>query len=87
MEAIFDECREIIDDLGSALDRYADILPKLQELREYYESPLWLEDVADDEQGAFGDMKRGVLSEDGIWNMLDEEKSLRDMMEELCRNR
>jgi len=42
-------------------------------LREYYESPQWREDFEADEAGKFPkDLKRGVLSEDGIYNLLDE---------------
>ncbi|MBO7631719.1 MAG: DUF4298 domain-containing protein, partial [Lachnospiraceae bacterium] len=42
-------------------------------LREYYESPDWRADFEADEAGKFPkDLKRGVLSEDGIYNLLDE---------------
>ncbi len=39
----------------------------------YYRSPLWLEDFEADEAGLFPDgMPRGVLSEDGIYNLMAE---------------
>ncbi|MBR6294751.1 MAG: DUF4298 domain-containing protein, partial [Lachnospiraceae bacterium] len=35
-------------------------------------SPEWKQDFADDEAGLLpGDLKRGVLSEDGIYNLLE----------------
>jgi hypothetical protein len=44
-------------------------------LKEYYEGGQWLEDFRADERGELPpDMKRGVLSEDGLWNLLSEIK-------------
>ena len=41
-------------------------------LEEYYQSPLWREDFEADEAGEFpADLPRGVLSEDGIYNVLE----------------
>ena len=41
------------------------------ELSKYYGSDLWKQDLAADEAGKLPpDLKRGVLSEDGIWNLL-----------------
>ena len=45
-------------------------------LAEYYGSDEWKQDFADDEAGLLPkDLKRGVLSEDGIWNVLSSEES------------
>lgn len=39
----------------------------------YYESPLWRKDFQLDEKGLLPkDLKRGILSEDGIYNYLTE---------------
>ena len=44
-------------------------------LAEYYGSDEWKQDFADDEAGLLPkDLKRGVLSEDGIWNVLSSEE-------------
>ena len=41
------------------------------ELVEYYESGQWLRDYEADERGELPrDLKRGVLSQDGLWNLL-----------------
>ena len=46
---------------------------KVQLLREYYASGQWLEDYTADENGEFPpDMKRGVLSQDGLYDLLEE---------------
>ena len=43
------------------------------ELSKYYGSDLWKLDLAADEAGKLPlDLKRGVLSEDGIWNLLSD---------------
>lgn len=45
----------------------------LDELSSYYTSPAWKRDLAADEAGLLpDDLKRGVLSEDGIYNLLDQ---------------
>lgn len=64
------------------MERYFDRLlaapenpdPKLVRiLWSYIDSGLWLRDYTLDEEGAFPpNMKRGVLSEDGLWNLLSE---------------
>ena len=42
-----------------------------RELREYYESGQWLQDYEADERGELPrDLKRGVLSQDGLWELL-----------------
>ena len=42
-------------------------------LDEYYRSPLWRADFEADETGELpADLPRGVLSEDGIYNALEE---------------
>ena len=44
----------------------------LRELSAYYTGPEWKEDFAADEAGQLpADLKRGVLSEDGIYNLLE----------------
>ncbi len=46
-------------------------------LDEYYGSKLWKQDFAADEAGQLSkSLKRGVLSEDGIWNLLTEYREL-----------
>ena len=46
-------------------------------LREYEESGLWLEDYEADERGELPqDLKRGVLSQDGLDELFEESKSL-----------
>lgn len=42
-----------------------------KELRDYYEGGLWLSDYEADERGELPPaLKRGVLSQDGVWDLL-----------------
>ena len=52
-------------------DKQERIQEAIRILSEYYGSDEWKQDFADDEAGLLPkDLKRGVLSEDGIWNLL-----------------
>lgn len=64
-EALLDALRSG-DDAPEALDAAA------RALSVYYASDTWKRDFAADEQGQLPkDLRRGVLSEDGIWNALE----------------
>ncbi len=69
MEQRFDKALAAIKD-GSA-DSLKAIEEDVAELSKYYGSELWKQDFAADEAGKLSpNLKRGVLSEDGIWNLL-----------------
>ncbi len=49
----------------------------IAELSKYYDSELWKLDLAADEAGNLpADLERGVLSEDGIWNLLSDYREI-----------
>ncbi len=57
---------------------------KIRALEEYFESDLWKKDFADDEAGLLPkDLKRGVLSEDGVYDLLEACKERRRSMSRL----
>ena len=61
---------------GSAVSLKA-IKEDIAELSKYYGSELWKLDFAADEAGNLPpDLKRGVLSEDGIWNLLSDYREI-----------
>ena len=61
---------------GSA-DSLKAIKEEVAELSKYYGSELWKQDFAADEAGNLPpDLKRGVLSEDGIWNLLSDYRNI-----------
>lgn len=68
--------------LSTALDKWDAIQDDIAALDEYYGSGEWRQDFEDDEAGKLPqDLKRGVLSEDGIWNLLADCKELKNRMQ------
>ena len=72
MEMIFDELQKALT-TGSEIQENM-----LKELVQYYESEQWKMDYESDEKGELPmELKRGVLSEDGVYNLLCEIEELR----------
>lgn len=85
MEKILDEASAAVRNLSDALERYTALQPQMRELEAYYTGPLWMKDYADDEAGRIPpDLKRGVLSEDAVYTLLQENTALNDMLKSLC---
>ena len=73
MEQLFDLAKEAMEEPVMSLDTYEKVQKAIAVLSEYYGSKDWKQDYADDEAGLLPkDLKRGVLSEDGIWNLLSD---------------
>ena len=69
--------------LSSALDKYEEVQKDIAALTSYYGSDEWKQDFAADEAGLLPkNLKRGVLSEDGIWNLLEEHRELQERMKD-----
>lgn len=63
---------------------FNDLALALSTLEAYYTSPAWRTDFEADEACLLPpDLKCGVLSEDGIYNLLEEYKSLEEEMKEI----
>ena len=79
METLFDKSQEVVNRLSQALEDFAALQADLDELEAYYTSPQWRKDFEADEAGKLPkDLKRGVLSEDGLWNLLEEYHQLKE---------
>lgn len=77
MEQRLDKASAAVMQLSAALDGYIAAQEAIRELDAYYGSQEWKKDLADDEAGRLPQrMKRGVLSEDGIWNLLEDNKEM-----------
>lgn len=76
MEKILDSLKEAIAQVNTAISRLRELGPQAMELDDYYGSPEWFDDLKADENGLLPKgLKRGVLSEDGIYDVLNEYKS------------
>ncbi len=81
MEEIFDKVLQTQSAFEKAIEEYRELQSEIGKLEEYYSSEQWKEDFAADERGEIpADVKRGVLSEDGIYNMLERNKEILDMI-------
>lgn len=86
MERHLNRLAAAVKRLEAALDKWEAVQDDIAALDEYYGSDLWRHDLADDEAGRLpADLKRGVLSEDGIWNLLADCKELNDRFKELTK--
>ena len=83
MEEIFDKVLQTQSAFEKAIEEYRGLQPEIEKLEAYYSGKQWKEDFAADERGEIpADMKRGVLSEDGIYNMLERNKEIMEIIGE-----
>ena len=86
MDEILNRAETTLSDLRKVLKNYKKMENELDELEDYYVSKLWRKDFDDDEAGKLpADLKRGVLSEDGIWNVMTDRKELIDEMKKIVK--
>ena len=84
MEQNLERATNALRVLNDALDEYEAAQDALHELDTYYGSDTWKQDFSDDEQGKFPNtLKRGVLSEDAIWNVLEDYRALKERLDML----
>lgn len=81
MEQCLDEVIAATKTLEAALKQYASTQEAAKMLNAYLGSKAWRKDCADEEAGKLPkDLKRGVLSEDGIWNALENYREMQEKM-------
>ena len=71
MEALLDETSDAVEALANALEEYAAVQAKIRRLSRYYGSDQWYDDRAVDDAGRLPeDLKRGVLTEDLVYDVI-----------------
>ena len=81
MERCLDRASRAVMRLSAALDEYTEAQDALRQLSDYYGSDAWKQDFNDDSKGVLPpDLKRGVLSEDAVWNLLEDVRDLKERM-------
>lgn len=84
MERRFNRAIAVVKRLTVALDKWETAQKDIAALNAYYVSGEWRKDFDDDEAGLLpADLKRGVLSEDGLWNLLEDCKELSQRLQEM----
>lgn len=75
MEQYFDEITEVTKTDSEAVYKDEVLQKKWQALLGYYENGQWLRDYEADERGELPkELKRGVLSQDGVYNLISKVK-------------
>ena len=76
-ECILDRTSAAMARLEAAIEEFKAVQPLVSELSEYYGGKKWRRDFEDDETGKLPeDLKRGVLSEDAVYDTLNENDRL-----------
>lgn len=77
MELRMERAVKAVTELSAALENYEAVQEDIAALERYYGSEEWKQDLAADEARLLpANLKRGVLSEDGIWNLLSDVREL-----------
>ena len=86
MENILQEAADILGQFGPMLERYEAIQSQITALKTYYGSQEWRDDFASDAAGNLPpDLRRGVLSEDEVYDLLLLNRELLAHMREIVR--
>ena len=76
-ETLMRDAQRFMNERNLSAESYAALSSIINQLKNYYESNEWKQDYADDEAGLLPpDLERGVLSEDGLYNLLEEYQNL-----------
>lgn len=82
MEENLDAAKAALERLEAALAEYEAAEKQYYELENYYGSTLWMSDYEDDEAGKIPeDLKRGVLSQDAVYDLITDHKELMARMQ------
>lgn len=84
MEEHLDKASRAVKALSEALDLYTEAMESIETIDDYLVSDEWQQDFNDSEAGKLPkDLKCGVLSEDGIWDVVDSSRELNCQMLEI----
>jgi len=85
MEQRMNRASVAVMELSAALDKLEAVHDDIVCLNESYGSSEWQQDYDDDRAGRLPQgLNRGVLSEDGLWNLLEDYRELKKRLGEAC---
>ena len=77
MEEYLDASAAAVKKLDAAMEEYEAVQKQFKKLSDYYGSTQWMKDFEADEAGKLPkDLKRGVLSEDAVYDLIIENREL-----------
>ena len=86
MERRMRRAEKVLRSMEYALDEWDMMNSDMKVLNKYLGSEEWKADLMADEEGLLPDnLSRGVLSEDGIWNLLVDQRVLMQRLFELIK--
>ena len=81
MEAILQQATQTLNTLQASIFDLQHMQDDIQKLSDYYGSKQWRKDLEAEEQGLFPEgLKRGILSEGGIYNLLERNKEIMEAL-------
>ncbi len=87
MEAVVNEATAVLDEMEAAITRWEQQQPQFEALAAYYQSPQWLADLDDDRAGRLPQtLRRGVLSEDAVYDLLCNVGQMRQRLESVAES-
>ena len=87
MEQKLDEAAAALEQLEAAFDAYEAAENSYYALETYYGSSQWMSDYEEDEAGRLpADLKRGVLSEDAVYDLITEHRKIMRRMQRAVLN-
>ena len=86
MEQNLDAASSAIAKLHIALSEYLGVQDKIAELMSYYSNGYWIKDYEADAAGLLPhDLKRGVLSEDSVFDLISDNRATADTLAEAVK--
>lgn len=80
MEELFNRLSETVSDFPAGIAQNEELRLAVTELSDYYSNGSWLSDYELDEQRLLPpELKRGVLSQDGLYDLLCELREVMDI--------
>ncbi|HEM6237164.1 TPA: DUF4298 domain-containing protein [Streptococcus suis] len=84
MEKIFNRQLELNQSLSDSLSQLSQEQSTYLQLLDYYQSQAYMEDLDLSNKGHFSGIPCGVLSEDGVYNLLFDRTNLASQLRELA---
>ena len=87
MEEASNRVEEMLSRLNQGLDDYTKVQHEIEMLEQYLDSKQWMADFEADEAGKLPeDLPRGVLSEDGLYDLLSRVEDVKERFVDIVRN-
>lgn len=86
MEQLLDRSAAVLEQLDAALSALEAVQPEIEQLAVYYQSEDWMHDYEDDAAGRLpAALKRGVLSQDAVYDLLTDHQRLLETMRQIAQ--